>query len=140
MRGHSNCQSTTAYPDAGDRIGMWASLTCAIHCALWPLALLMLPAAGLAVLPWADIDQIFVLFATVLGLTMVSLGFRRHRAFAAWVLLLAGLALVWANAFTPLHEHAVWHAIMMATGGGLIAAAHLVNRRAVRCAPKSLVG
>lgn len=111
---------------------MWASLLCALHCAAWPLALLALPATGLAVLPWGGIDQAFVVFATVLGLVMVSVGFRRHHGYAAWGLLLTGLALVWAGVFTALHEHALVHALMMVLGGSLIAAAHLVNRRAAR--------
>lgn len=114
---------------AGDRVGMWASLLCAVHCALLPLALALLPTLGLGVLGRVDVDQAFVVFATVLGVAMLALGYRRHRAFAAWWLLLAGLLLVWSNAFTSLHDHSLSHALMMVTGGVLIAAAHLVNYR-----------
>ncbi len=114
---------------AGDRVGMWASLLCAVHCALLPLALAVLPTLGLSVWGRVDVDQAFVVFATVLGVASLGLGYRRHRAFAAWLLLAAGLALVWANAFTSLHDHSLWHALMMVAGGLLIAAAHLVNYR-----------
>lgn len=135
---HSNgCQSTACYPDAGDRIGMWAALACAVHCAVWPLALLVVPATGVALLPWGDVDQIMVVFATILGVAMVSLGFRRHHTFKAWALLLSGLVLVWLSAFTSLHAHGVWHTVMMVLGGSLIALAHLVNQRAVRRVGKS---
>src|SRR5690554_1198688 len=113
----------------GDRIGMWASLVCAVHCALLPLVLALLPMLGLGALDLVDIDQAFVVFATVLGVTTLALGYRRHRAFGAWALLLFGLALVWANSFTPLHDHSVWHAVMMVGGGLMIAAAHFVNFR-----------
>ena len=78
----------------GDRIGMWASLVCAVHCALLPLVLALLPMLGLGALDLVDIDQAFVVFATVLGVTTLALGYRRHRAFGAWALLLPGLALV----------------------------------------------
>ncbi|TDK25079.1 MerC domain-containing protein [Luteimonas aestuarii] len=112
-----------------DRIGFAASFLCAIHCALLPLALALLPALGLKVGGWIDIDQAFVVFATLLGATTLTLGWRRHRVFHAWMLLVPGLLLVWAGAFTHLHDHGVLHAVVMTAGGLLLAAAHLVNLR-----------
>lgn len=112
-----------------DRVGFTASFLCALHCALLPLALALLPALGLNVGGWIDIDQAFVVFATLLGLTTLTLGYRRHRTFRAWALLLPGLALVWAGAFGPLHDHSTVHAAVMAGGGLLLAAAHLLNLR-----------
>ena len=112
-----------------DRLGFAASFLCAIHCALLPLALALLPALGLGVGGWIDFDQGFVVFATLLGLTTLTLGYRRHRGFHAWLLLVPGLALVWAGAFTPLHDHGLAHAAIMTVGGLLLAAAHLVNLR-----------
>lgn len=114
---------------AADRLGFAASFACAIHCALLPLALALLPALGLSAGGWIDIDQAFVVFATLLGATTLTLGYRRHRAFRAWALLLPGLALVWAGAFTALHTHSLFHAAVMTTGGLLLAAAHLLNLR-----------
>ncbi len=113
----------------GDRLGFWASLGCAVHCALLPVVLVLAPTLGLGVVGWLDVDQAFVLLATVLGVTMLALGYRRHRAWSVWLLLLAGLALVWGNAFSPLHGHGLWHGVMMAGGGLLIAWAHLLNTR-----------
>ncbi|UNK43392.1 MerC domain-containing protein [Luteimonas sp. S4-F44] len=112
-----------------DRVGFAASFLCAIHCALLPLALALLPALGLNLGGWVDIDQAFVVFATLLGLTTLTLGYRRHRAFRAWFLLLPGLALVWAGAFTHLHDHTLTHVVVMTIGGLLLAGAHLLNLR-----------
>ena len=112
-----------------DRVGFAASFLCAIHCALLPLALALLPALGLNLGGWVDIDQAFVVFATLLGLTTLTLGYRRHRVFRAWFLLLPGLALVWAGAFTHLHDHTITHAVVMTIGGLLLAGAHLLNLR-----------
>lgn len=117
-----------------DRFGFAASFLCAIHCALLPVALALLPAFGLNVVGWVDIDQAFVVFATLLGATTLSLGYRRHRAFRAWALLLPGLGLVWAGAFTVLHTHGVAHAVVMVAGGLLLGAAHLVNLRLTHAA------
>ncbi|MCD9028237.1 MerC domain-containing protein [Luteimonas sp. BDR2-5] len=112
-----------------DRFGFAASLLCAVHCALFPVLLALLPAFGLSLGGWIDVDQAFVVFATLLGATTLTLGYRRHRAFRAWALLLPGLALVWAGAFTPLHDHSITHAAVMTLGGLLLAGAHLWNLR-----------
>lgn len=118
-----------------DRVGLAASFLCAIHCALLPLALAVLPALGLNVGGWIDFDQAFVVFATVLGLTTMTLGYRRHRAFRTWALLLPGLALVWAGSFTGLHDHGPAHVGIMVSGGLLLAAAHLLNLRLAHARP-----
>ena len=112
-----------------DRVGFAASFLCAVHCALLPLVLALLPAFGLTIGGWVDFDQAFVVFATLLGATTLTLGYRRHRAFRAWALLLPGLVLVWAASFTALHDHTWLHAAVMAVGGLLLAAAHLLNLR-----------
>ena len=121
-----------------DRFGFAASFLCAIHCALLPLALALLPAFGLTAVGWVDIDQAFVVFATLLGAATMSLGYRRHRAFRAWALLLPGLGLVWAGAFTALHTHGVGHAVVMVAGGLLLAAAHVANLRLTHAADHSV--
>lgn len=112
-----------------DRLGFAASLVCAIHCALVPLALAVLPALGLRLGGWVDFDQAFVVFAAVLGITTLSLGYRRHRAFHAWVWLVPGLALVGIGSFTPVHDHSIGHAVVMVAGGLALAAAHFTNLR-----------
>ena len=112
-----------------DRFGFAASFLCALHCALLPLAAAVLPALGLNVGGWIDFDQAFVVFATVLGVTTLTVGYRRHRAFRAWALLVPGLAMVWAGAFPWLHDHGLAHALIMVAGGLLLAGAHLVNLR-----------
>src|SRR5690606_25279938 len=137
------CNSVATVPDVmasswklnrADRIGAAASVLCAVHCALLPLALAALPALGLSVGGWADIDQAFTVFATLLGATTLAIGFRRHRTFQAWMLLVPGLAMVWLGAFTALHDHGVAHAAVMTAGGLLIAAAHLLNLRLTHAA------
>lgn len=114
---------------AGDRIGMLGSVVCALHCALVPVLISLLPALGLGLFASADLDQGFAVFAGVLGVATLSVGFRRHRAFHAWALLLPGLALIWAGSFTELHDHSLAHVSMMVVGGLLVAGAHLLNLR-----------
>lgn len=112
-----------------DRLGFAASFLCAIHCALWPWLLALAPAFGLELGGWLDLDQAFVVFASLLGVSTLTLGWRRHRAFHAWALLVPGLILVWVGAFSPLHNHSMIHAVIMTVGGLLLALAHLINLR-----------
>ncbi|MGQ0799543.1 MAG: MerC domain-containing protein [Pseudomarimonas sp.] len=115
--------------DTADRVGIAGSLLCAVHCALMPLVLSLLPALGVGLLDSVDLDQAFVIFATLLGIATLSTGFRRHRTHHAWALLVPGLAMVWLGSFTSLHDHSIGHALMMTVGGLFIAAAHFANLR-----------
>lgn len=112
-----------------DKVGFAASLVCAVHCALLPLVMAFMPAVLLRAGGWLDWDQAFVVFATLLGATTLTLGYRRHREFHAWALLAPGLMLVWAASFTSLHDHTSAHLALMVVGGSLLAAAHLLNLR-----------
>ena len=113
-----------------DRIGLTASLLCALHCALLPLAIVLLPSLGIATALGDSFEEGFVVFATLLGLFTLVSGYRRHRAVRALRLLLPGLAILWLGVlYEPLH-HSLWpHALAMTLGGTLVGLAHLANLR-----------
>ena len=117
-----------------DSLGFAASFLCAVHCALLPIALALLPSLGLGLGGWIDLDQGFVVFATLLGATTLTLGYRRHRTFHAWALLVPALVLVWIASFTPLHSHTAGHAVVMVIGGLMLAGAHFLNLRLTHAA------
>jgi hypothetical protein len=113
-----------------DRLGAVGSLLCAIHCALLPLLIAVLPSLGVAAWLGEDFERGFVLFATMLGLFSVVWGYRRHGAVRALGLLLPGLATLWTGTlYDPLHHALVPHAIAMTFGGTLVGLAHLANLR-----------
>lgn len=117
-------------PPWADRLGAFGAFLCAAHCALIPLALALLPAMGLGFLAWHSFELAFSALATVLAVASLRLGYRRHRAYHAWLLVAPGLALLWlASLYPPLHDAVVAHAVMMTLGGVLVGLAHLVNLR-----------
>jgi hypothetical protein len=117
-------------PNWADRLGAVGAFICALHCALIPVALAVVPALGLGLVGWHGAEWAFTVFATLLAVTSLYLGYRGHRAYHAWLLVAPGLALVWVGLlYPPLHATVVPHAVAMAVGGVLIAAAHLVNLR-----------
>lgn len=113
-----------------DRIGATGSLLCAIHCALLPILIALLPSLGLATWLGDDFEVGFVLFATLFGLAVLVWSYRRHRAMRALGLLLPGLAVLWIGIlYAPLHHAVVPHAVAMTFGGTLVGLAHVTNLR-----------
>lgn len=113
-----------------DSLGAAGAVLCALHCALLPLALALLPAAGLGVLASDSFEAAFTVAATLLASASLWQGFRQHRGYHAWAIVVPGLALVWAGLLVePLHRSVLPHALVMTLGGALIATAHLVNLR-----------
>ncbi len=113
-----------------DSVGAIGAALCAVHCAIMPLLLALLPVAGVVVLGEPSAEFGYVAFASALGLFSLWRSFRRHRAFRAFAFLGPGLVAVWAGMLAPgLHEDVVLHAATMTLGGTLIAIAHLVNLR-----------
>ena len=109
-----------------DRIGATGSLVCAVHCALLPLLIALLPSLGIATWLGDDFERGFVIFATLFGLAILAWSYRRHRTLRALALLLPGLAALWAAiSFPPLHHALVPHAVVMTFGGTLVGLAHL---------------
>ncbi|MCA0394788.1 MAG: MerC domain-containing protein [Proteobacteria bacterium] len=113
-----------------DRFGAAGSLVCAVHCALLPLAIAVLPSLGLSAWLSEGFEAGFVLFASLLGLFSLAWGYRRHRAVRALGLLLPGLAILWVGVlYPPLHQSVLPHAVAMTIGGTLVGVGHLVNLR-----------
>lgn len=116
-----------------DRVGTYGSLLCALHCALVPILIALLPTlglVGLANLAGGTFELGFVMFATLLGLFSIVWGYRRHGAVRALGLLVPGLVLLWAAMiYAPLHESVLPHALVMTVGGTLVGLAHAANLR-----------
>jgi hypothetical protein len=113
-----------------DSLGSVGALLCAVHCALLPFALVLLPVVGLGVLASSGFEVGFVLFATALATASLWHGHRRHRAYRAMAILAPGLVALWLGVFLPaIHDRAWAHALTMSLGGSLVALAHLVNLR-----------
>lgn len=111
-----------------DRIGAIASFLCAIHCALLPLVLAVLPALGLGFLADHRFEHAFIAFASLLALTTLIVGFRRHQRFRAFWFLVPGIALLLAGIVVE-YDSTLVHAILVAIGGTLVATAHVTNLR-----------
>ena len=131
--------------NVADRVGATASFLCALHCAALPFVFALLPALGLGFLANHSFERWFIAFATLLALTMLIRGYRRHRAPNALGLLLPSLVLLWLGGYVfDFEDFGGWHALLVALGGSGVALAHIVNLRLAHahdacCGPNAIV-
>jgi len=116
-----------------DKLGASASFLCAVHCALLPIMVSVLPLLGLSIL--ADEKFEIVMLALAAGLAVVSgcCGYLTHRncwvvfSFAGALVILGLGALVFHDHHGSYHKHDNW--LFMALGGTMLAITHIVNHR-----------
>ena len=124
-----------------DRLGVWASVLCVVHCLFTPV-LLSFSAVFAHLLPGEESAHRFlaVAVASFGALALVS-GFRRHRRRRVVALLLAGLLCIFFAAWfgDRLPGHA-WEVAITFLGSSLMISAHRLNHTfcgACACASKT---
>ena len=110
-----------------DRVGATASMLCAVHCALLPFVLALLPLIGLEFLAGHTFERIFVGCAAMLACASLVTAYRRHRRPHALFLMVPGIALLCLGILVNLDVHVLVHTACVVTGGVLVASAHVVN-------------
>jgi hypothetical protein len=112
-----------------DRVGAMASFLCAIHCALLPFVLALLPLLGLDFLADHRFERVFVLCACVLASFVLVRGYRRHQRPLPLRLAIPGLALLLLGIIYIDGSSPILHSVLVTCGGLLLAGAHFVNLR-----------
>ena len=110
-----------------DRIGATASLLCAVHCALLPFVLALLPLIGLEFLAGHTFERVFVVCAALLASATILTAWRRHRRMHALFLLVPGIALLLFGVGIDIDGHIALHTVSVVSGGLLVASAHVAN-------------
>ena len=120
-----------------DRAGATASFLCAIHCALMPLVVTLLPLLGLSFLASEPVEWALLGASATLGSLSLCLGFRKHRKRRVFMVLAIALALLVAGRIFHEHHFGAWGPILMVLGGFSMMGAHLLNhslcRSCTRC-------
>lgn len=116
-------------PERLDRAGATASLVCAVHCALMPLVITLLPLVGLAFLADQRLEWALFVVSAAIGVTSLRLGFREHRSWRALAVLTIGLAALATGRIAEVRALGWWAVPLVVAGGLTVAVAHGVNRR-----------
>ncbi len=137
MHNHPLAENEMAL-DRWDRLGLFLSSLCAIHCLLTPLLVLSLPLVSESFEnPWVHIVMAF--FVLPVGLYAFVSGYRRHGQKRVLVFGLLGLFLIAGAAFWPVLFFAgglakegrfFWEEGVTIIGSFFLLSAHLINRRA----------
>ena len=115
------------YTSKLDNAGMTASILCAIHCAIVPLLITVLPLAGLGFLANPLVEWSMIIFALCVGTYAIGLSyFRTHRRLLPAILLVAGFVVIIIG---HLFVHGWREAIVVPIVDLLIATAHFFNYR-----------
>ena len=110
-----------------DRAGATASFLCAIHCALMPLVVALLPLLGLSFLASEPVEWALLAASATLGSLSLCLGFRKHRKRRVFMVLAIAIALLLAGRIFHEHHFGAWGPILMVIGGLSMMGAHLLN-------------
>jgi MerC mercury resistance protein len=132
MDAESEPLSKTRWWRIADRVGATASFLCAIHCALLPFVIALLPFVGLEFLADHRFERGFVLCACALALLALVRGYRRHQGSLPLLLAAPGLALLLLGVTYAEGYSIILHSVLVTCGGLLVASAHFVNLRADR--------
>ena len=121
-----------------DTAGATASFLCAVHCALMPFILTLLPLIGLSFLASEPVEWGLLALSALLGVSSLCFGYRKHRQGNALAFLAVGLALLAGGHSIEARGEETWGTCLMVTGGLTIALSHQINHRLCRaCHPQT---
>ncbi|MET3115045.1 hypothetical protein AAKU52_002788 [Pedobacter sp. CG_S7] len=110
-----------------DRFGITASTLCAIHCAVLPFMLTILPLWGLGFLANESIELTMISISIIIGVWSLGRSYwLSHRNLLPTLLLIFGFVFIASGHFLGI---AVLEPILIPLGGFTIATAHLINLR-----------
>jgi hypothetical protein len=118
-----------------DRLGISASLLCAVHCALLPLAMTVLPLLGIGFLAHGSFEIAMIALSITIGVLSLGRSYRIHRRLNPIFMMGAGAILLLFNLLShQTHDHTLeaLHPFIALLGGIMIISAHRVNMKLCR--------
>lgn len=111
-----------------DLIGIGASITCAVHCAILPIFLSGISIFGVNIIHNLWFESGMILFALGVGIFSLRHGFtRHHRSLYPFLLFTIGMIFLFAKQFWREYE-----LILLPFAIILIISAHIFNFRSIR--------
>lgn len=121
-----------------DKLGLATSLVCAIHCAVLPLVVGILPLIGMGFMAHGLFDWAMVGLAISVGSFSLLHGHKKHKKHAPICFFIPGIFIILISLFVLTHEDGCehshegeipYHSIIMAIGGLLVAVSHFINMK-----------
>ncbi len=116
-----------------DRLGITASTLCAIHCAVLPFVITVLPIWGMGFLANEAVEITMIAVSLVLGVWSLSSGYRKqHQRIMPLLVLILGFIFIAFGHFSDLEA---LEPVLIPLGGFTIALAHYLNLRLLKTCP-----
>jgi len=116
-----------------DRLAVFLSGLCVLHCLFLPILLILAPVLGLNLVSDELVHSILFIIAIPVSLVGLGLGYRRHRHLGSAALAAMGLVLMYV---ALLQNSLFMEEALTIIGVSLVAFAHIQNRR--RLAPVAI--
>ncbi len=117
-----------------DKIGMFSSLTCAVHCLIMPLVITLVPVFGISLFVNESFEWGLLAFSAILGVCSLCFGYRKHKSLKAFAYLSSGIMLIVIGRLH--HNHSAEHGLeldlftfVLVFGSFLVAASHYLNNK-----------
>lgn len=117
------------------KVGLWASVICAIHCTLLPLLLVIIPTAGVSLFINETFEYVLLGISLIFNITNVCFGYRQHKSNKAIATLAIGLFIFVVGKLLHHHNHDQkefyldWFNFFMILGGLFMALSSYLNDR-----------
>lgn len=130
---HTQHQTFEETSDRWDKLGIFLSSLCAIHCLVTPLLVLALPVMGeFFEQEWVHLTM--ALFVVPVGLFAFWSGYKHHHQGKVFALGVLGLSMVGGASLAPHEWVEFWgHDMVTILGSMFLIIAHVLNRRACLC-------
>ena len=111
-----------------DRLGIWASALCVVHCLLTPVVVALSPVAAQFLPGEASTHRAFAVVVASLGCFALIRGFRRHRRARVLALMASGLSLILGAAwFADRLPNRTSEILITLCGSAFMITAHRLN-------------
>lgn len=116
-------------PTKLDRLGIWVSSLCALHCLALPVLIPLLPLVGSSFFAQVWFERTILTFSLIVGaVALISGAVRYHGKYYPLILLFTGGAIYWHKDIFGHH----YEPFTIALGAALIVAGHWFNMRLCR--------
>lgn len=126
---NSNQKSSQSNKSRWDRIGIFLSSLCVVHCLLLPILMVVSPATAIFFKSEENyVHTYLLLFLIPVAFFALYSGFRMHKEKKPIFLMIVGVAFVLAGTFLA-HKWLghVWEPVVVTIGSVIIVRAHLLN-------------
>ena len=112
-----------------DKVGMFSSATCAVHCILLPFLITVLPLYGLSFIVDESFEIAMLLLSIILAILSLCLGYKIHKNKKMFFLFSVGISFLLLGRFAHENNWGFGSLVILFLGGLMISSSHIINNK-----------